>query len=250
MLRFSTGLVQSLAKDKSLKEVMHDGVLRVYSGNQPSSADDAKDGTLLLEVTLAGAGFTPGVKSTRQIDKDVIGSNTQDQTFILTINGTDIYTYVAGAAESTTTIATALAALVDESDVVTAVSDGADVIVRARFAGVAYSIAKSGTGTHTLSNLVANNRIAGLQFGSALAGVLSKESGVWSGLVLESGNAGWWRLYGNAVDPGTSSSTTLPRIDGSCSTVSGEMLMSSINLVKDITITVDQFNVTIPKVRT
>ncbi len=44
----------------SLQELLKDGVIRVYSGSQPSSADDAETGSLLLKITVSSGDFTPG----------------------------------------------------------------------------------------------------------------------------------------------------------------------------------------------
>ena len=44
----------------SLDEIFRNGVLRIYSGSQPASADAAETGTLLLEVTVSGGAFSGG----------------------------------------------------------------------------------------------------------------------------------------------------------------------------------------------
>jgi hypothetical protein len=47
-------------KGGSLKDVFKDGVLKIYSGSQPSSPDSAVSGTLLVTVTLASGTFVAG----------------------------------------------------------------------------------------------------------------------------------------------------------------------------------------------
>lgn len=249
MVKFSTGTVQGLAKYKTLKEQFNDGVLRIYSGSQPANADATVNGTLLFEVTLNGGTFAAGTKSTAEIDKIVVGSSTEGHTFAVSVGGAT-YTYTALAGSSTTIVATGLAALINESDVVSAVSSGADIIVRARFAGVAFTLAEeTDTGTLTLSTLVANARAQGIQFGSASDGVLSKETGDWEGAAIVGGTAAWFRICGNAADL-TGSSSTLPRIDGSCSTTSGDMVLRTLTIVAADPIVITQCDITIPKVRT
>lgn len=44
----------------SLDELLRDGVLEVYSGTQPATADTAESGTKLLRITLSSGAFTPG----------------------------------------------------------------------------------------------------------------------------------------------------------------------------------------------
>lgn len=45
---------------ESFQELLKDGVIRIYSGSQPSSADDAETGTLLVTITVGSGAFTPG----------------------------------------------------------------------------------------------------------------------------------------------------------------------------------------------
>jgi hypothetical protein len=47
-------------KGGSLKDVFKDGVLKIYSGSQPSSPDSAVSGTLLVTVTLSSSAFVAG----------------------------------------------------------------------------------------------------------------------------------------------------------------------------------------------
>lgn len=67
MLRISTGLQQNLlggSGGDSVQQLLLGGVLRIFSGTQPSSCDDVEVGTLLAEVSLSGATFVPGATST------------------------------------------------------------------------------------------------------------------------------------------------------------------------------------------
>jgi hypothetical protein len=44
----------------SLRDILKDGVIRLYSGAQPASADDAETGTLLVELTQSSLAFVAG----------------------------------------------------------------------------------------------------------------------------------------------------------------------------------------------
>lgn len=62
-LRLSTGLrnaIMTATGGKSFAEAMLDGTLHIYSGAQPTTADDAESGTLLVRVTLSSGAFTSG----------------------------------------------------------------------------------------------------------------------------------------------------------------------------------------------
>lgn len=58
--RLSTGFVDAVNQDGSVKSVMQDGIIAIFAGLQPASADDAETGTLLALITVDGAAFTPG----------------------------------------------------------------------------------------------------------------------------------------------------------------------------------------------
>ncbi len=51
------GGVLAVAKGGSLKDVLKDGVLKIYSGSQPANADTAAAGTLLITVTVANGAW-------------------------------------------------------------------------------------------------------------------------------------------------------------------------------------------------
>lgn len=90
-----------------------------------------------------------------------VGSATAGHTFQTTINGKTIE-YVAGSGETTTTIATAIQALLAASDApefreVTWTSDGAVVTGTAVTAGRPFTVTEAGTGTYTLATATASS---------------------------------------------------------------------------------------------
>jgi len=95
--------------------------------------------------------------------------------------------------------------------------------------------AVSGTllGTVTLSGaaFTPGSPAGGLEFGTALDRSIDKASAeVWQFTAQAAGTATWFRIRGNAVDAG-SSSTTLPRIDGTISAFGGDATLSDTNIV-------------------
>lgn len=60
-IRFSTGLRNKLLDTGSFKSIFQDGIIYIYSGSQPASADNAVSGTLLAKVTQNAGAFTFGV---------------------------------------------------------------------------------------------------------------------------------------------------------------------------------------------
>jgi hypothetical protein len=57
---FAAATIICAAEGGSLKDILRDGVLRIYSGAQPTSPDAAINGTLLLEITVAAGAFVAG----------------------------------------------------------------------------------------------------------------------------------------------------------------------------------------------
>ncbi len=101
-------------------------------------------------------------------------------------------------------------------------------------------------GTVTLASgpFVPGSPTNGLTFAAAVAGTLSK-TGTWSFVGIEDGTAGWFRLKGNAVDSGVSS-TTAARIDGSIATSGADLNLSNIVVAVGAPSTIDVFSLTIP----
>jgi hypothetical protein len=144
------GTVVVVAEGGSLKDVMRDGVIKIYSGSQPSSADAAVTGTLLMTVSVGSGAWV------------------------------------------------------------------------------------AGTATY------------GLEFeDDPTGGEIEKNSETWSGVGLADGTAGWFRFIANPTDDGTSS-TTLPRIDGSVGTAGSDLVMASTSIVTGRTTTIDAFKITLP----
>ena len=54
---FIPGTVLAAAQGGSMKDIMKNGVIRIYSGAQPATPEAAVIGTLLLEVTVASGAF-------------------------------------------------------------------------------------------------------------------------------------------------------------------------------------------------
>lgn len=62
-VRLSTGLRTALAGTAGFAETFANGIIEVYTGSQPASADAAVTGTLLGTITLNSGAFTPGTST-------------------------------------------------------------------------------------------------------------------------------------------------------------------------------------------
>jgi hypothetical protein len=82
---------------------------------------------------------------------------------------------------------------------------------------------------------------------TAVNGTTSKlNSETWSGTVLSTGTAGWFRLR-EASDAGTSTSTTAARFDGSVSTSGAQMNLGSLTLTMGAPFVLTAANFTLPQ---
>lgn len=94
-IRASTGLKNAMLGTVGLQAAMLDGVIRVYSGSQPASADAAVTGTLLMEITLNGGSFSHG-SPTNGLEWDTPVGGTISKPVADTWQGAGISAGVAG----------------------------------------------------------------------------------------------------------------------------------------------------------
>lgn len=59
-IRLSTGLFNKLLGTDDFQTIFNDGVIRCYSGTQPTTPDSAPTGTLLGSITVGGGAFSHG----------------------------------------------------------------------------------------------------------------------------------------------------------------------------------------------
>lgn len=59
-IRLSTGARNAMVDSTGLRAALADGTMKIFSGSQPTTADNAEQGTLLLQVTEDAGSFTPG----------------------------------------------------------------------------------------------------------------------------------------------------------------------------------------------
>jgi hypothetical protein len=251
-LRYSTGYRNGLLQNRSFRELFNDGVIRIFSGSQPASADTGATGTLLVTITRAAGTFSVSVLSGRQTDWVDVTAGTATETYTITINGTT-YTYTMAGGDDASAIARGLAKLVRDCHIVNALpsirTTQKGIVIEARCAGESYTVAVSTTasvGTISWASGYANSRLNGFLFGSASAGVIGKESGYsWQGSAVVGGTAGWFRLSENDDDY-DADSTSAVRLDGSVGTSGADLIVGTATLTANGLVTIDTANFTNP----
>ncbi len=142
-------------------------------------------------------------------------------------------------------ISTGLANKLLDTDSAKAILEGASGFFIDIYTGSRPASANTAPTGTKLVRLYSNGTSAGLHFETtAVDGELVKETTeTWTGTVLATGVAGWFRILESTDDGSTS--TTLPRADGSVSTTGADMNMSSVNLTAGAIHTLPAFKVSI-----
>jgi hypothetical protein len=246
-LKLSTGLRQYLLGGGCLRKAFSDAILKIYSGAAPATADLPATGTSLVEITLASGTVTHDEIGVAMVEALEVTNVTIGQSNGCTINGT-AFTRVNGAGPEThDVIAQALADLINASLTIPAVSIAHlhFVLIMSKFPGESITVVATGDTPPTLTHIVTNTRNDALHLAAPLAGVISKESGVWSKPAIVTGTAGYFRLV-LTNDHDVDDSATAIRIQGNVSTSGADLNLSNINFTSGATQTIDIFELTEP----
>ncbi len=254
-IRLSTGLANNIVGSTGVAASFAGGVIDIYSGTQPATADSAISGTLLGRVSIASATYVAEVPAQQTIT--LVGSAGS----INTVNVGSLNIIPLGGVSFTTDLATTAQALCDainRNGIFRATYPGTGVVVTVlappgagtAYNGLAFAITQTTmTSTVGAATLAAGTAAtAGLQWGTPSGGVVGK-SGTWSFDGLAAGTAGWFRIKASSGDTdGAATATYLPvRLDGSIAVSGADMNLSNITIAIDAPTTIDSLTVTMPK---
>lgn len=263
-LRFSTGCRNAIAGGSGWREALMDGRLYVYSGTQPTDADQDVAGTLLATFTLSGGTYTAPVRSQASIT--LSGASGSLDTVKVGGAGYNLLSAAVSFDSDLTTTAAVVAANINarqnplnitatsSAAVVTlslpywlgASGDGLTIAATATTLGASVNGGTSAAFGGTGSPSAGTTAINGLNFQHpAASGVLSKETTVWQATASSAGTAGWFRFVagGSSV---SGISTTDVRFDGSIATSGGDINIASTAIALSSVQTINTFTITIP----
>ena len=103
---------------------------------------------------------------------------------------------------------------------------------------------ETGTKLVIVSSTAGTAATDGVRFGGTTAGVLSIGATPWTGVVLTTGVAGWFRFYGSSSTSGTSG--TAIRFDGACGVSGSDLDLTHTSLTAGATLTLIAANITQP----
>lgn len=252
MISLGTGLRNSLLGDKSLADLLNGGVIKIYTGFPPNSADDAATGQLLVTITNNGV-TTPAKK--KIMLEPVVADNAD---YTININGHS-FTYTSGTSATKDQIITGLKTVIDRAlgtevnstkmevmkiynVITTSLDANGNLIIEAVNVNedFAYGISSNITDT------IISNAAPGLHLSYIVSdGTLNKvESENWVGKCVASGTAGYFRF--EPFDDDDSQNSNSMRIQGTVGTVNSDMLVTTTSFVENSTQTIDTFTLTLP----
>ncbi len=263
-LRFSPALQNFIAEQGSWKDAFDGGIIEIYSGTQPTTADLAVTGTLLATLTSNAGAYTPEVKATGVL---TLSGTTSGSVDTLTLLGVEIMGSSTAFNTSLTQTAADVCLKVNrnpKNKLVVATNAGAVITLTAHpgFGTLLNSAALTITST-TLTSAVTSttfgsgtggsvagvDQINGLKLDyNAAAGVITKDvTQTWSGTAVATNTAGWFRMKGSVVDAGAlDSSAAFLRMDGNISTSGANLNMSSTSITSGALQTLSTFTFTVP----
>lgn len=268
----STGAINFLTGQGSYRKMLEDCVLGIFSGTPPANADAAFGGNLLCVATLASGSVAGGayIDGTAPSPYSLPGTWIVTKAAGYTANDTVKLTVTVDGNGGVTTTITALAGdassvsennfcikiwrelnrLIPQLHTIWGGPSSTVFWLQCKIAGLAMTVA-DGSGTHAMvvtgsGPIVTASRVNTLYFGPPTAGLITKMTGVWSGLNLASGIAGYFRFYhpsdANALD----SVAAYNRVQGAISTSGAEGILTNTTITAGATTTIDNATIDLP----
>jgi|GEM_PF-1420627 hypothetical protein len=260
--KYSTALVNLLTGGRSLRSILDNFVLQIYSGAAPADADAAPTGVLLCTVSLnsgaAGATAEPSYDNWYfTIAVGVVGGQTVIPVISVDgITGSIPYTVYGTADTSEAKKAARVANAINRAGrPVKAIGVSGPsgpsgmVSVHPVVRGLTMSVSDGG-GNYAITQvqLAVASRPNTLQFGPPSAGIISKLSGdTWTGVNITNGVAGYFRLV--LPDDTLAADVTpftQPRVQGSVGTSGADLNLDSVQFVTSAVTTITGFSIQEP----
>lgn len=247
-IRRTTKLINELVKGFSVRDLLRDGRIAVYSGSQPSDADDAPTGTKLLEFTENGNTFSAATASLVAI---AIGGSATGAITSITVGGmgfnllSEEVAFTTSAAATTALIVDNINAYKNPLNIRAEVSTSNVILFCPDWVGVGgngltFATSTTGSLTATSSGTFASgvNAVNGVNFSETVTGgTLSKDSVTWQGTGLSTGTAGWFRFVAGGSTESDAGSGEV-RFDGTVGTSNADMIISATTITTDAVYTI------------
>lgn len=253
-IRISTGLRDAISSMMSAEEALAHGRIYVYSGVQPSSADDAPSGNLLHTFTNQNGAYTAPVKATATIQIDAAGGGSVDTVKVggsIPLIGAAV-SWNSSKEQTASDLSAAINAYQNALGITATVSTDTVTLHAPYFLGATANGLTLAVTTTTISPTVSASFASGTDAANGLnfqhpaaSGVLTKETDDWQSDGASDGTAGWFRYVagGSSV---SGSSTTDVRFDGTVGTATADLNLDTTSVVTGVEQTITSFTVTLP----
>lgn len=240
-IKLTTAAINKLAIGQGAHDLFNNGILCIFSGNQPTDPDSAVTDTLLITYTTTGLPYTNASSAMGQI---AIGGSATGSIDTITVGGMDenlLGSSVSFSATADTTAQDIADNINAEKNIlnITAVASTSYVNLYcpakngALANNLTFATTVSGSLTATPSGIFSSgvSAVNGLQFVETSSdGVISKKSDIWQGTAIVSGTGGWFRFIGPGSDKDGSGVTEV-RFDGTVGTSNADLIVGSTNYV-------------------
>lgn len=255
-LRLSTALRNFLLEGGSFEGAFTNGRMKIFTGAQPTLADDAEVGTLLVTITDASGAHTAEVQATGSVALTGGGAGSVNT---LTVNGVEIMGSATNFNTSLTQTAADIATKINanpKNKLFRAANNASATVTLTTVPGLgtlpnAWVVASTVTTiTKTDTNMASGvNPANGLTYGVSTDGSLVKNPlQTWSGAAVATATAGWFRMLGSVADAGASDAVNkvLLRLDGNVGTSGANLNLTSTAIVLAAIQTITIFTVNEP----
>ena len=256
-LVLSTALRAFLWNGGSISRALTGGVLKIYTGSQPASADHAVTGTLLVTLTDNKGAHTNEVAASGTIT--ITGSDVSSGTVTsLTVDGEELLwanVTASGRAALASALHTHLAYSLVNTDFVASYDGNYEITLTCKpgcgtkwnAAEIICTVTTLGATEVDFSGGVA--AVNGLKVGQTIynqsiyvnSGKYATQT--WAGDAVAAGDAGWFRFCGPFADAGADDTNfALCRLDGSVGLSAANMIVDDVAISIGEEVSCGQFN--------
>lgn len=256
--RLSKALRNFINAGGSFREAMNGGIITFYQGPQPTTGDDAVQGTPLCPFTKASGAHTNEVQAQGKVTFS--GTVAAATCTGITVNGIEImggtFTDVTGVLAD---FAAGVAAVINRNfkNISYVASAAAGIVTLTAKPGlgalvnghaVVSSVTTITKGDTNIGALTAGvTQVNGLTFDVSAGGTMVKNpTEIWSGTAISDGTAGWFRWTAAVADPGAADGAEVyMRADGAIA-ASGAELNGATSIINGATQTITALSITLP----
>lgn len=237
-IKISSGCANGMAREVPLKDMISGGVIRYFTGSQPTDADTPMAGTQLCQFTVASGTYTAEVLSFGLVSLD---SGTEGSVDAITVDSVEVLGAVVPYNTSLTQTAVDVVSQINRhiSNPNYSATSATGVITIQAHPGTGTSpngfvvastvTTLSKTDTNMTGGVASANGLS-WEAGSTAGTIIKRSTETWSGVASATGTVGCARITGSIADA-NGTSTTLVRVDMSVGTTTASDLVLGVTTI-------------------